>query len=146
MATVIRLKRGGRTHAPYYRVVVMDSRTRTRGREVDIIGYYHPQGRPEPVSKVDAQKALYWLSKGAQPSDTVRKILSTKGIWSAFKQGTPLPVEAQEETLPETPEAIDAEAAAVPVAEDAPADVEAEAEVEADAEAEEPTPADDATQ
>jgi len=91
MATKIRLKRGGRTHAAYYRVVVMDGRDRGRGREIDIIGHYHPQARPEPIAEVDAQKALDWLKKGAQPSDTVRTMLSKKGIWSAFKQGTPLP-------------------------------------------------------
>ena len=89
------------------------------------------------MSKVDAQKALAWLSKGAQPSDTVRKILSTKGIWAAFKQGTPLPVEVQEEALPEAAEAIEAEAeaTAVPVGEEAlpetPETIEAEAEAAA---------------
>jgi len=110
MATKIRLKRGGRTHAPYYRVVVMDSRTRARGREIDVIGYYHPQARPQPVVEVDAQKALDWLNKGAQPSDTVRAILSKQGIWAAFKQGTPLP---------------QPEPAAVPAAEAAPPGQEA---------------------
>ena len=95
MATVIRLKRGGRTHAPAYRVVVMDKRDRTRGREVDLIGYYHPCGRPEPVAEVDAHKALDWLKKGAQPSNTVRTILREKGIWAAFKKGTPLPEPAE---------------------------------------------------
>ena len=50
MATVIRLQRGGRTHAPYYRVVVMDSRNRTRGAVVDQIGTYHPCAKPEPTN------------------------------------------------------------------------------------------------
>ena len=116
MATKIRLKRGGRTHAPYYRVVVMDSRTRTRGREIDVVGYYHPQARPEPLVEVDAHKVLDWLNKGAQPSDTVRSILSKKGIWAAFKQGTPLP---------------EPESAAVPTVEAAPAGEEAAPEPEA---------------
>ncbi len=94
MATVIRLKRGGRTHAPYYRVVVIDSRNRNRGPEIDILGYYHPQARPEPVAKVDGPKTLQWLKNGAQPSDTVRNILSEAGIWAAFKSGAALPEEA----------------------------------------------------
>jgi len=80
MATVIRLKRGGRTHAPCYRVVVMDSRTRARGRELETIGYYHPCGKPEPVTEVNVERALDWLAKGAQTSDTVRNIFSNKGI------------------------------------------------------------------
>ena len=84
MATVIRLKRGGRTHAPCYRVVVMDSRTRSRGREIDTIGYYHPCAKPEAVIEVNTEKALDWLEKGAQTSDTVRSILSSKGIMAAF--------------------------------------------------------------
>ena len=80
MATVIRLQRGGRTHAPYYRVVVMDSRNRTRGSIVEQIGTYHPCARPEPTSEIDAEKALAWLGKGARPSDTVRAMLTKQGI------------------------------------------------------------------
>lgn len=80
MATVIRLQRGGRTHAPYYRVVVMDSRSRTRGAVVDQIGTYQPCARPEPVSEIDKDKAIAWLKKGAKPSDTVRAVLTKKGI------------------------------------------------------------------
>lgn len=87
MATVIRLKRGGRTHAPCYRVVVMDSRDRNRGRELDTIGYYHPCERPEPVVEVNVEKAIDWLSKGAQTSDTVRAIFSRKGIMAQFTSG-----------------------------------------------------------
>ncbi len=85
MATVIRLKRGGRTHTPYYRVVVMDSRTRSRGREIDTIGYYQPCERPVPVVEVNVEKALDWLGKGAQTSDTVRDIFTKKGILAAYK-------------------------------------------------------------
>jgi small subunit ribosomal protein S16 len=87
MATVIRMKRGGRTHAPYYRVVVIDSRSRTRGREVDQIGFYHPCARPEPVAEIDSEKALAWLSKGARTTDTVRDVLSKKGVMAAFVAG-----------------------------------------------------------
>ncbi len=84
MATVIRLQRGGRSHAPYYRVVVMDSRNRTRGRVIDDIGVYHPCAKPEPLDEIDATKALAWLSKGARPSDTVRAVLAKKGIMAQF--------------------------------------------------------------
>ncbi|MDZ4860730.1 MAG: 30S ribosomal protein S16 [Candidatus Hydrogenedentes bacterium] len=87
MATVIRLQRGGRTHAPYYRVVVMDSRNRTRGTIVEQIGTYHPCARPEPTTDIDAEKAIAWLKKGAQPSETVRSVLTKKGIIAQSKQG-----------------------------------------------------------
>ncbi len=88
MATVIRMKRGGRTHAPYYRIVVMDGRMRTRGREVDHIGVYQPCARPEPVTEVDVHKALDWLRKGAQPSDTARSMLRQMGVLKHFAEGT----------------------------------------------------------
>ncbi|HNR33517.1 MAG TPA: 30S ribosomal protein S16 [Candidatus Hydrogenedentes bacterium] len=88
MPTVIRCKRGGRTHSPYYRLVVMDSRTRRSGKEVDSLGVYHPCARPEPISRVDARKALDWLRHGAQMSDTARSILSRLGVIQHLKAGT----------------------------------------------------------
>ncbi len=88
MATVIRLKRGGRSHKPYYRIVVMDSRSRSRGPELDNLGIYHPASRPEPVSQVDAHKALDWLRKGAQVSDTAKGVLSKLGVMKHFAEGT----------------------------------------------------------
>ncbi len=87
MATVIRLKRGGRTHAPYYRVVVMDSRAKLTGRVIEELGVYHPCARPEPRVEVKEDRALDWLSKGARPSDTVRSILSKKGIMAKHAAG-----------------------------------------------------------
>ncbi len=87
MPTVIRMRRGGRTHAPYYRIVVMDSRKRTRGVEVDVLGIYQPLARPEPKIEIDCQKALEWLYKGAQPSDTARTVLSKHGVMKAFAEG-----------------------------------------------------------
>jgi small subunit ribosomal protein S16 len=86
MATVIRLKRGGRTHSPYYRVVVTDSRGKITGKVIEELGIYHPCARPEPKAEVDEDAALSWLSKGARPSDTVRKILSKKGIMTKFAE------------------------------------------------------------
>lgn len=117
MATVIRLKRGGRTHAPYYRVVVMDSRSRNRGQETDSLGVYHPCASPEPVVDVDKAKALDWLIKGAKPSDTVRTILSDAGVLAAFNEG-----KKPEDLVPEAPAAEEA------AAEQAPAEQGAAAE------------------
>jgi small subunit ribosomal protein S16 len=88
MATAIRLRRGGRTHNPYYRIVVLDSRTRDRGPEIDNLGIYHPCARPEPVSEVDVHRTLDWLNKGAQPSDTAKSILRKLGVMKHFADGT----------------------------------------------------------
>jgi len=97
MSVAIRLKRGGRAHAPYYRIVVTDSRNRATGRVIEEIGLYHPVARPEPRTEVDKRKALEWLYKGAKPSDTARDVLSKHGVMEAFhKKVKPedIPVEA----------------------------------------------------
>jgi|LSQX01.2.fsa_nt_gb small subunit ribosomal protein S16 len=88
MATVIRMKRGGSKGQPYYRIVVQDSRNRTRGRELDILGYYHPTARPEPVSEINVHRALDWLGHGAQMSDTARSVMSKLGVLKHFHDGT----------------------------------------------------------
>ena len=88
MATVIRMRRGGRTHKPYYRIVVQDSKARLRGPELDTLGVYHPCARPEPVSEVDVHKALEWLRKGAGMSDTARSVLGKLGVLKHFDAGT----------------------------------------------------------
>lgn len=88
MPTVIRMRRGGRTHAPYYRIVVQDSRARDRGPEVDTLGIYHPCARPEPLMEVDVVKAIAWLDKGAQCSDTARNVLNKLGVFKHWKDGT----------------------------------------------------------
>jgi small subunit ribosomal protein S16 len=79
MATAIRLARRGSKKRPTYRIVVADSRRARDGRFIETIGYYNPQNDPS-VIEVDADKAKKWLECGAQPSDTVRKLLSLKGI------------------------------------------------------------------
>ncbi len=89
MATVIRLKRGGRTHAPYYRMVVVDSRAKITGRVIEELGIYQPCARPEPKVTVNEEQALHWLGKGAQPSNTARDILSRMGIMAKFVGSTP---------------------------------------------------------
>ena len=124
MPTVIRMKRGGRTHAPYYRIVVMDSRNRNRGREVEQLGIYHPCARPEPITEINVKKALEWLYKGAQCSDTARTVLSRKGVLKAFADGVKPADLVEEAPAPEpaglgipAPEAESVEASAVPVEE-----------------------------
>ena len=71
MAVKIRLKRMGAKKAPFYRIVVADSRSPRDGRFIEEIGYYNPMEEPKVV-KVDADKAKDWISKGAQPTDTVK--------------------------------------------------------------------------
>ncbi len=70
----IRLSRAGATKKPHYRVVVADSRAWRDGRFVEILGHYDPRKNPAVV-KIDAERADYWIGKGARPSDTVRSLL-----------------------------------------------------------------------
>jgi small subunit ribosomal protein S16 len=70
----IRLRRTGSTKRPYYRVVVADSRSWRDGRFVEVLGHYDPRRSPAVV-KIDAERAQYWIGKGARPSDTVRSML-----------------------------------------------------------------------
>jgi small subunit ribosomal protein S16 len=79
MATAIRLARRGSKKHPTYRIVVADSRRARDGRFIESIGYYNPLDDPSTIV-VDEEKAKAWLKNGAQPSDTVRKLLSVKGI------------------------------------------------------------------
>jgi small subunit ribosomal protein S16 len=73
----IRLRRTGTTKRPYYRVVVTDSRAWRDGRFVEIIGHYDPRRNPAVV-KIDAERAQYWLKRGAKASETVRSLLKRK--------------------------------------------------------------------
>jgi ribosomal protein S16 len=84
VAVKIRLKRLGKIRAPYYRIVVADSRTKRDGRVIEEIGQYHPTEEPS-VIKVDSERALYWLGVGAQPSPQVEAILKLTGDWGTFK-------------------------------------------------------------
>jgi len=85
MAVKLRLKRMGAKKAPRYRIIAADARTRRDGREIEVIGWINPTTEPETVV-VDAEKAMYWLKNGAQPSDTVRSILSKQGILKKFHE------------------------------------------------------------
>ncbi|WP_258361062.1 30S ribosomal protein S16 [Moorella sulfitireducens (nom. illeg.)] len=83
MATKIRLKRMGAKKAPFYRVVVADSRSPRDGRVIEEIGFYNPVKQPAEIN-VDEEKALRWLNTGAQPSETVRALLKKAGVWQKF--------------------------------------------------------------
>ncbi|AVL97040.1 MULTISPECIES: 30S ribosomal protein S16 [Microbacterium] len=84
MAVKIRLKRMGKIRAPYYRIVVADSRTKRDGRVIEEIGKYHPTEEPSFI-EVDSERAQYWLSVGAQPTEQVTAILKITGDWGIFK-------------------------------------------------------------
>ena len=84
MAVKIRLKRLGKIRAPYYRIVVADSRTKRDGRVIEEIGKYHPTEEPS-VIEVNSERALYWLGVGAQPSQQVEALLKLTGDWGTFK-------------------------------------------------------------
>lgn len=155
MAVKIRLKRMGKIHAPFYRVVVVDARKKRDGKVIEEIGKYNPMTNPSLID-IDSDRAQYWLSVGAQPSDAVRRQLEITGDWAKFTgegdpKGTLKVVEvsdddktkARDEAIAavqndaekrraekaEAKAAAEAEAAAEAAAEEAPAD-EAEAPAE----------------
>ncbi len=84
MAVKIRLKRLGKVRVPMYRIVVVDARKKRDGRVLEEIGKYHPKEDPSYISVV-SDRAQYWLSVGAQPSDAVAKLLKITGDWQTFK-------------------------------------------------------------
>ena len=84
MAVKIRLKRLGKIRAPYYRIVVADSRTKRDGRVIEEIGKYHPTEEPSFI-EIDSARAQYWLGVGAQPTEQVTALLKLSGDWGTFK-------------------------------------------------------------
>jgi small subunit ribosomal protein S16 len=84
VAVKIRLKRMGKIRAPYYRVVVVDSRKKRDGRVIEEIGKYHPKEEPSLID-VTSDRAQYWLGVGAQPSEAVEALLKVTGDWQKFK-------------------------------------------------------------
>ncbi len=84
MAVKIRLKRLGKIRAPYYRIVVADSRTKRDGRVIEEIGKYHPTEEPSFI-EVDSDRAQYWLGVGAQPTEQVLALLKLTGDWGRFQ-------------------------------------------------------------
>jgi small subunit ribosomal protein S16 len=84
VAVKIRLKRLGKIREPYYRIVVADSRTKRDGRAIEEIGKYHPKLEPSLI-QINSERALYWLSVGAQPTEQVQHLLTITGDWQKFK-------------------------------------------------------------
>ncbi|AEC00404.1 MAG: 30S ribosomal protein S16 [Selenomonas sp.] len=85
MAVKIRLTRMGAKKNPFYRIVVADSRSPRDGRFIEILGNYDSTKEPAVIN-VDEDKAIDWMSKGAQPTDTVRSLFSKKGIMAKFDE------------------------------------------------------------
>jgi small subunit ribosomal protein S16 len=156
VAVKIRLKRFGKIRAPYYRIVVADSRTKRDGRSIEEIGKYHPTEEPSFI-EVDSARAQYWLSVGAQPSPQVEAILKLTGDWGIFKgdkdaKSTVKTKEAKVEFVadekkkpvlkPKAEKPVEAPVVEEPAADEAP--VEAEAVVEEAPVADEAPAADDA--
>jgi small subunit ribosomal protein S16 len=84
VAVKIKLKRMGKIRAPYYRIVIADSRTKRDGRAIEEIGKYHPKQEPSLI-EVDSERVQYWLSVGAQPTEAVAALLRVTGDWQRFK-------------------------------------------------------------
>lgn len=84
MAVKIKLTRLGKIRNPQYRIAVADARTRRDGRSIEVIGRYHPKEEPSLI-EIDSERAQYWLSVGAQPTEPVRKLLQITGDWQKFK-------------------------------------------------------------
>ena len=84
MAVKLRLKRMGSKQRPFYRIVAADSRSPRDGRFIETVGTYQPIYKENNVT-VDEEKVLKWLNNGAQPTDTVKNILSKTGVWAKYK-------------------------------------------------------------
>jgi small subunit ribosomal protein S16 len=84
VAVKIRLKRMGKIHAPFYRVVIMNSRTKRDGRAIEEIGKYHPTHEPS-IIEINSERVQYWLGVGAQPTEQVAALLKITGDWQKFK-------------------------------------------------------------
>lgn len=90
VATKIRLKKLGKIREPHYRVIVIDSRAKRDGREIEVVGQYHPKNDPS-VIKIDSDRVQHWLSVGAQPTEAVVALLKRTGDWQKFTGDTSIP-------------------------------------------------------
>jgi small subunit ribosomal protein S16 len=136
MALVIRLRKLGARHKPFFRIAVTESTSARDGRFVEEIGWYDPK-RASANSKVDVERAAYWMSQGAKPSETVRSILKKHGLFGGtlVAQLEPEPEKPSARTKPQPEPEAAPEPASEPQPEPAPAEAPA-------AQAEpEPTPA-----
>lgn len=84
MAVKLRLVRMGKKKQPYYRVIAADARSPRDGRFIEIIGRYSPRTEPSEIV-IDNDKAVKWLRQGAQPTETVHKLLKISGAWAQFE-------------------------------------------------------------
>ncbi len=80
MSVKIRLKKFGAKARPYYRIVIMDARSARDSKTIEEVGLYHPIETEDKQIRIDEERVKYWLSKGAQPTDTVRSLLNKKNI------------------------------------------------------------------
>lgn len=145
MAVKIRLKRFGKIRAPFYRVVVADSRTKRDGRVIEEIGKYHPTEEPSFI-EINRERAQYWLGVGAQPTEPVLALLKVTGDWQLFKgeEGSEGTLRVKEEKK-SADELIKAAADDAELLKAKASEAKAEAEAEAKADAEE-APAEDAAE
>jgi small subunit ribosomal protein S16 len=137
----IRLKRVGKSKQPSYRVVVADAHSPRDGRNIELLGHYDPRREPSEIA-IDNERAVFWLRRGAQPSETVKSLLRISGAWAQFtgeEAPAPRPAPAtpaaaratpaasvtdargseQPDVVNETPEAVDERGAAPEAAEEA---------------------------
>ena len=140
MAVKIKLTRLGKIRNPQYRIAVADSRTRREGRAIEVIGRYHPKEEPSLI-EVDSERAQYWLSVGAQPTEPVLKLLKITGDWQKFK-GLP-GAEGRLKLAPPKPTKLELFTAALAAADGGP-DTEASAPKKKKAPAKKAAPADTA--
>lgn len=119
----IRLKRVGKRKQPSYRVVVADSRSPRDGRIIEAIGHYHPRQDPSEIV-IQNERAVYWLGQGAQPSDSVRKLLMISGAWSEFTGEAPPAASAAPPKATPAASVKATPAASVDEVDDAPDDAE----------------------
>jgi small subunit ribosomal protein S16 len=142
VAVKIKLKRLGKIREPFYRIVVADARTKRDGRAIEEIGKYHPKLEPSLI-QIDSERAQYWLSVGAQPTEPVQRLLAITGDWQKFKglpgtEGTLKTAEPKadkkeryDELVKESFAAKEAKAAAKPARSSAPKKAEKKAEAPA---------------
>lgn len=122
MAVKLRLMRMGKKKQPTYRIVAADARSPRNGRFIEIVGTYDPRPDPSEI-KVDNDKAVDWLRKGAQPTERVEKLLKVSGAWDQFKGNAPAaPAPAPAKAAKAEPEPAAEEPAAEPEAAEAEAE------------------------
>lgn len=85
MAVRIRLMRVGARNNPHFRLVVADSKAPRNGRFIEIVGHYNPRAEPAKVH-IKADRVMYWLERGAQPTETALSLLKQQGIWQEFER------------------------------------------------------------